>query len=114
DLVPCRKEWTERRESIRALALESLPATVELEIALGKINADAIAEHVIERVALGNIDAGPADHHAQLDLPVDAFCLARHDQIVRRAAQRAARLEKQRRLFRQWQAGFLGVVAVVE
>ena len=54
----------ERREGVGALALEALPAAIELEIAFGEIDADAIAEHVVERLALGDIDARLADHHA--------------------------------------------------
>ena len=114
DLVPRREERPERREGIGALALEALPAAIELEIALGKIDADAIAEHVVERLTLGDIDTRLADHHAELDLPVDALRLARHDEIVGGSAQRAGRLQEKRRLFRQRQASFLSMITVVQ
>src|SRR4029078_725344 len=114
ELVPRREIRTERRECIRALALEALTATIELEVALGEVDADAIAEHVIEHLAFRDVDARFADDDSQLDFPVDAFGLARHDEIVGRPAQRAGRLQEQSRLFRQRQPVFSGVVAVVQ
>src|SRR4029078_12564395 len=111
DLVPRREIRTERRECIRALALEALTATIELEVALGEVDADAIAEHVVERLAFRDVDARFADDDSQLDFPVDAFGLARHHEIVGRPAQRAGRLQEQSRLFRRRQPGFLRVGA---
>ena len=63
----------ERREGVRRLAPEALSATIELEVALGEIDADAVTEHVVERVALRDIDARLADHDRQFDFPVDAL-----------------------------------------
>ena len=51
NLIARREPRAERREGVGALALEALAAAIELEIALGKIDAEHIAEHVIERVA---------------------------------------------------------------
>src|SRR6185295_3552958 len=92
---PRRDERTERRESVRALALEALPAAIELKVTLGEIDADAVAEHVVERLALRDVDARPAE-------------------IVGRAAQCAGRFQEQSRLLRQRQAGFFRVIAVVQ
>src|SRR4029078_12421559 len=114
DLVPRREIRTERRECIRALALEALTATIELEVALGEVDADAISEHVIERLAFRDVDARLADDDSQFDFPVDAPGLARHDEIVGRGAQRAGRFEEQSRLLRPRQAGFFRVIAVVQ
>ena len=73
DLVARREKWSERREGVGTLALEALPAAIELEVTFREIDADAIAEHVVERLTLSDIDSRLADHHAEFDLPVDAF-----------------------------------------
>src|SRR6185437_468180 len=114
DLVARREIGTERRKCIGALALETLPAAIELEIALGKINADAIAEDMIQRIALGDVDTGPPDDDTELNFPIDALRLARNNDVVIRSAQCARCLEEQGWLFRQGQARFLGVIAVVQ
>src|SRR5512135_143157 len=46
DLVACGEKRPEWREGVSALALEALPAAIELKVALGKIDADAVAQHV--------------------------------------------------------------------
>src|SRR5262249_51390805 len=80
----------------------------------GKIDADAITEHVIEGIALRDIDARLADHHAELDFPIDTLCLARHHEIVGGPAQRAGGFQKERRLLWQRQADFLGMIVIIE
>src|SRR5262249_39955392 len=112
--VARRKVWTERRESVGALALEALAAAVELEVAFGEVDADAIAKHVIERLPLRDVHASPANHDSKLDLPVDAPGLARHHEIVGGTAERAGCFQEQRRLLRQRQPGFLRVIAIVQ
>jgi len=37
---------------------------------------------MVKRIALTDLDAGLADYHGKLDLPVDTSRLARHDKIV--------------------------------
>src|SRR5262249_62029669 len=96
-----------RGKSSGLLALEPWPAAIVLEIAFGEIDADAIAEHVIERVALRDVDARLADHHAELDFPIDALCLARHHEVVGGPAKGAGGFQKECRLLRQRQADFL-------
>ena len=58
------------------------PTTIELEIAFGEVDADAIAKHMVKRITLTDVDAGLPNHDGKLDLPVDTSCLARHDKIV--------------------------------
>src|SRR5262249_23475061 len=40
DLVAREEPWSKRRERIRALAFEALPAPIELKLTLGEVDAD--------------------------------------------------------------------------
>src|SRR4051794_2617670 len=55
------------------LSLGPLPQTLDLEIALGHVIADAIAGDVVERIVLGDILGASADDGGNFDLPVE-FC----------------------------------------
>ena len=47
--------------------------------------ADAVAGDMIERLRLGDIFGGLADHHPELDFPIGLFRAARNANIVVRA-----------------------------
>src|SRR5205085_4945056 len=75
---------------------------------------DAVARDVAERGFLVDIARRGADHDAELDLPVELGRVARLDDVVARAVDAGRRLHEDDRLRGNRQAGFLGVVGVVE
>ncbi len=48
-----------------------------LQVAGGDVVGDGVAEHVLVGAVLGDVAAGLADHHRQLDLIIEELCEAR-------------------------------------
>src|SRR5580704_1499017 len=78
---------SERRETIRALALEALAAALELKISLGKINADTISGNVLHCLRLVDVHPAHSNHHTKLDLPIHALGPARDDEHIARTGE---------------------------
>src|SRR5947209_3352755 len=70
DLVAGREKGTDRRERVRALALDPLPAAFELKTALRVVVVQRIAGHMIQRALFCNIRSAAANDHGELDLPI--------------------------------------------
>src|SRR5690606_17477462 len=105
---------TDRREGVVRLALVPLALALELELALRHVVDHAVARDVVERIGLLDVFRPPADHHAELDLPVGLCRSARDLHVVVRAADRARRLEEQDRFGRHRHAALGRMVGIVQ
>ena len=115
DLVRGHQPRPGRVEGLRRFALGPLPAAFGLKGAF----ADVVDHGVSGDGGVGLLDrveiAGPpADHDAQLDLPVGFRRAARDPYVVVRADQRVRRLGEQDRLIGDRRPGLGRVVAVVQ
>jgi hypothetical protein len=114
DLVGGDEPRADGAESVAALALVPLRATLHLERALGDVVHQHVARNRVERLALAYVAGGAPDHHAQLDLPVSLQCTTREHDVIIRAVQTADRLGEHRWLFRDRQICLPGMVCIVE
>src|SRR5450631_979439 len=112
--VPGDEPGTERAEGVVRLALGPLTETLDLEVALGNVVADAVARDVIERVGLADIFGAGADDGGDLDFPVELGRAARLLHGIVGAGERGIGLEEEDRLRGNRIAGLLGVVGVVQ
>src|SRR3970282_770918 len=73
----------DRRERLARLARRPLGRD-ELEVARAHVVDDRVAPDVVERLLARDDPGGPADHHAELDLPVELRGAARpQDRLAR-------------------------------
>src|SRR5689334_7505618 len=82
DLVLRDEPGTERTESVAALSLVPRAAALELQFPLRYVVNHAIARNVRRRVGLGDVAGKPADHDAELDLPVRLLRATRNLDVV--------------------------------
>ena len=104
----------QRGERVAALALDPLAAALVLERPLRDVVHGAVAGDVAQRLVLGHVPGGRADHRGQLDFPVNPLALARQHHRIVRAVERGRRLEEQDRLLGDRVAALGGVVGIVE
>ena len=113
NLVAGDEPWPDRACAVEALALVPL-AGRHLEGAFRDVVHHAVAGDVVERGCLLDIPGLGADHHAELDFPVEFGGIFRLDDVVVRAVDAGRGLHEHDRLRWNRQPGFLGVVGVVE
>src|SRR6516165_3554315 len=74
-----RAKWA---EGFAALALDPLPAALELEDALGHVVGQAIADDHVQRLVLRQVACALADDDGELDLPVELARILGNDRVV--------------------------------
>jgi hypothetical protein len=72
-----RRDWGGQVEALAPVPRPPLFAGGELQVAPGQVDADTVAEHVIERPLGRDVRAGGADRDDQLDLVVEVLGLGR-------------------------------------
>src|SRR3989442_918041 len=113
DLVPIRDVRTDRREGLGDLPGHPL-APDELEVAGAHVVDDRVAPDVVQRLAYPDEPGAAADHHPELDLPVELLRASGPEDRLARIEDRVRPLRKDRRLLGDRLICFLRVVTVVE
>jgi hypothetical protein len=104
----------ERAEGVAAFALVPGAAALDLEFAFADVVDGAVAGDEVERFLLRDVAGLLADDHAELDFPVGLDrVLGQHDGIVG-ALDAAGGLHENDGLGRDRQAGFGGMVGIVQ
>src|SRR5262249_10409046 len=114
DLVLGDEPRSERTEGLAALALHPLTGALDLEHALGDVIGQAIPGDRVHGLALGEIARALADDDAELHLPVELAGLLRDHGVVIGPADAGGHLVEDDRLLGQFQAGFGGMIGIVQ
>src|SRR5262245_51076544 len=113
-LVGGHEPWSDRAERIAALPFYPLPSAFQLIRAFRDVMDDAVSGHVRQRVLLGHVFRGLADHDAEFDFPVRLDRAARQFDVVVRPDDAGGGLHEDDGFFRNGHARFGGMIGVVQ
>jgi hypothetical protein len=71
-----------RAKSIAGFPLGPLPGKLHLKISFRQVIHHAIASDMIKRLVLTDIFGGAADHHTQLNFPINLLCITWPDNRI--------------------------------